>query len=135
MNVTNTATQAAAGAWQTYHSSRGGFTVEYPAGWHVDETTNADGSIATVFTPGAGGEGIDIDVRRGAPQVEADDIPNTRCRPVTVAGLSGTRCFDTISFSTAATLSGQGKTFTLSSGKHGDQATFDHMLNSFRLAA
>ncbi len=132
MKPVDSPTHTPDGSWQAYHSPRGGYTVEYPAGWRVDEAMNGDGSLVTVFAPPTGGTGIGISVRQGAPQVESNDIPNTRCRQVTVAGLSGTRCFDTISSSTSATLYGRGKTFTISAGKHGDQATFEHILNSFR---
>src|SRR6266508_3279876 len=40
-------TTAAATVWQSYHSTRGGYTVEYPATWTVNEQAGAAGVVAT----------------------------------------------------------------------------------------
>lgn len=60
------------------------------------------------------------------------DMPNTRCQQVTVSDLSGTRCFDTISFSTTTTLIGRGKAYILvGSGQRLDQNIYQRYLDSF----
>jgi hypothetical protein len=51
-----------------------------------------------------------------------------------VGALPGTRCFDTLSFTTATTLVGQGRAYVIATtGKHPDQTTYARLLRSFRL--
>jgi hypothetical protein len=118
-------------AWQAYHSQSAGYRVEYPAGWVASEQANADGSIATTFAPTAAGASITVLVMPGS-SIPADDLPNTRCQQVTIGGLAGIRCFDTLARSTSVALSGQNKTFTISpEGKHLDSQIFERFLSSF----
>jgi hypothetical protein len=120
-------------AWQTYHSQSAGYRVEYPAGWVASEQANAGGSFATTFAPSGGGASITVLVMPGA-SIPADDLPNTRCEQVTIGGLAGTRCFDTIARSTSVVLSGQGGTFTIAAdGKHLDSQIFERFLSTFAL--
>jgi len=117
--------------WQRYHSDQASYSIEYPSDWTANERQDTNGSITTVFAPTDGGAGITVMLRVGAPPVESNDIPNTRCQPVTIGGLSGTTCFDTIALAVSTTLTGQGKSFHISAGKGVPRDTYQHLLNSF----
>ena len=121
----------ASGAWQTYRSERAGYSVKHPADWTVGEQAKPDGSVVTTFSAAGGGPSIVVATALGQAASE-NDLPNTRCEQVTIGGLPGTRCFDTITRSTAITLVGQGKTFTIIAvGKHPDAQIFERFLSSF----
>jgi hypothetical protein len=128
-----TMTTAAATAWQTYQSVQGGYTVEYPATWIVNEQVGAAGTVATTFTPSGGGAGMIITVRPTDPaQQEPLDLPNTRCQPVPGNRGIATRCLDTIARSTATTFVGQDRTYTITmEGKGMDENIYQHTLDSF----
>jgi hypothetical protein len=116
--------------WQTYRSEPAGYRVEYPAGWTVSEQTLPGGTFLTTFTP-ADGSGIAVSVQPGEI-LPANDLPNTRCEQVTIGGLAGTRCLDTLGQSTAITLVGQGKTFTIiAEGKRVEAQILQRLLNTF----
>jgi hypothetical protein len=117
--------------WQRYRSDRAGYSVDYPSVWTANERDDTDGSITTVLAPTGGGAGISIITRFGVPSVDSNDIPNTRCQEVTIGGLSGTSCVDTIALTISTTLVGLGKTFNISAGKGVPRDTYQHMLNSF----
>jgi hypothetical protein len=105
--------------------------VEYPADWTVGEQAKPDGSVVTTFSAASGGPMIVVTTMPGQIASE-NDLPNTRCEPVTIGGLPGTRCLDTISRSTAITLVGQGKTFTIvAAAKHLDAQIFKRFLDHF----
>jgi len=126
------AASANTGAWQTYRSAQGGFHVDYPADWTVSERGDADGTLTTTFAPTGGGAGIVVIVRPGGPVEDNSDIPNVRCRSVTIGGLSGKRCLDTIAFSVSTTLVGQDKIYTIAaSTKRADQNVYQRLLESF----
>jgi len=120
--------------WQTYQGTAAGFTVEYPADWTAAETVGADGVPAVTFSDPGGRTGIEVSVRpSGDVGTPGLDVPNTRCQPVSIAGLAGMRCLDTISFGIATTLTGDGKTYVIASvGKRPELAVYDHLLASFR---
>ncbi len=125
-------------AWKTYQNERAGYAIEYPADWEIDEATESDGAEVTTFVPPSSnknGTELTVITRKGTSTAEEiPDMPNTRCRQVTVGKLSGTRCFDTIAFSTMTTFVGQGKIYILvGSGKRLDQNIYQHFLNSFAL--
>lgn len=124
----------ASGAWQTYRNKRAGYQVEHPADWTVGEQDGPAGAIVTTFT-GPAGMRIVVTVRPGA-SIPDGDVPNIRCEQVTVGGLKGTRCFDTISRSTSTTLVGQGKTYTIAgAGKRVDAAIYQRFLDSFAVVS
>ena len=121
----------ASGAWQTYRSERAGFRVEYPADWTVGEQAKPDGSVVTTFSAAGGGPSIVVTTVPGQVAAE-NDLPNTRCEQVTIGGLPGTRCLDTISRSTVITLVGQGKIFTIAAAaKHLDGQILERFLDHF----
>lgn len=122
-----------ADGWSTYQNQQEGFSITYPAGWTASESS-ADGINRTLLAPNDGGMGISIVVQAGEmPAAESTDIPNTRCEQVTVGGMSGSTCFDTISQSTTTTVVGQGKTYTFSATKLPDATIYQAILNSFTL--
>jgi hypothetical protein len=118
--------------WQTYRSAQGGFHVDYPADWTASERGDAGSTLTTTFAPPGGGAGIAVIVRPGGPVEDNSDIPNVRCRSVTIGGLSGKRCLDTIAFSVSTTLVGQDKIYMIvASTKRADQNVYQRLLESF----
>jgi hypothetical protein len=124
-----------ADAWKTYRNDRAGYAIDFPATWKVDERIDPDGADVTTFSPDPDrvGMGVTVIVRNGESGVgEIPDLPNSRCEPVMVGQLSGTRCFDTIAFSTTTTFMGGGKTYILvSSGKRLARDIYQRFLESF----
>ena len=122
-------------SWRRYHNKPAGYALDYPASWTIHEQTSADGSVTTTFTPPHEALGFSVTMWRGAVADDgSSDIPNTRCRPVMVAGLPGTRCFDTISFTTSTSVVAHGRTYYVSgAGKRQVAAIYDHVVRSFRL--
>ncbi len=124
-------------SWQTYRNESAGYAVDYPAAWTVAERTERDGSLLTTFAPTGGGPGIAV-ITRASELAEGDDgdLPHTRCQPVTVGGLSGRRCFDTIAFSTITALVAQGKSnLIVTIGRRLDPAIYQRLLDSFQVLA
>jgi hypothetical protein len=123
----------AADDWQTYRSAQAGYRVDYPAGWMASERSEADGRRVTTFQPVAGGVGITVIAQPGGTAADNADLPNTRCQPVSVGGLSGTRCFDTIAMTTTTILMSQNTTFLIvAPGRRLDQQIYQRFLESFR---
>lgn len=121
-------------AWQSYGNARAGYTVEYPAGWTVNERAGAGGGWITTFAPSNGGAGIEVMVQAGETGAADNDLPNTRCEAVMVAGIPATRCRDTISFTTTTTFSSRGNTYSIvAAGKQIDATAYQHLLDSFQL--
>jgi hypothetical protein len=133
--VIPTSAPAASQDWKTYRNAQAGYSVAYPPDWKAVEVPGARGEFITKFTPAAGDASIVIAVRPIDPdQQEPIDLPNTRCRIVTVGGLSGVRCFDTISLSGSTTVAGKGKQFIITTtGKRPDENLYQRFLDSFQL--
>jgi hypothetical protein len=130
----STATET--GGWKTYHSEQSGFRAEYPTDWIVSEQTSSDGSNVTTFSSIDGGAGIMVLVQSGEfGGTGSLDLPNTRCEEVTVGGITGTRCFDTLSFSTSTSVVSQGKTYIITSiSKRLDAMIYNSFLASFQFS-
>ena len=125
-------------AWKTYRNDRAGYAVDYPADWTIDERSETDGTSVTTFAPpGPNQGGIELTVitqNETASAGEIRDMPNTRCQPVRVGKMSGTRCFDTLAFNTTTTLIDQGKVYILAgSGKRLSQSIYQHFLDTLVL--
>jgi hypothetical protein len=133
--VIPTSAPAASQGWKTYRNTQAGYSVAYPPGWKAVEVPGASGEFITKFTPAAGDGSIVIAVRPIDPdQKEPIDLPNTRCQLVTVGGLSGVRCFDTISLSGSTTVAGKDKQFIITTtGKRPDENLYQRFLDSFQL--
>ena len=123
----------ATGAWKTYHNTEAGYSAEYPADWTVNESAGINGEFITTFTAPNDGQGIVVSIQNGEAAVEEiPDMPNTRCQPVTISGLSGRRCFDTIASSISTTFLAHGRQYTVTTfGKHLDQNIDQRFLESF----
>ncbi len=130
-----TASASVAGVWKTYRNDRAGYAVDYPATWKLNERTDPDGADVTTFSPNPdqAGVGMTLIVRDGKSGAEGiTDLPNSRCEPVMVGQLSGTRCFDTIAFSTTTTFMDRGRAYILvSSGKRLAPDIYQRFLESF----
>jgi hypothetical protein len=124
----------ASGAWQPYRSAQAGYSLDYPANWVANERAEANGRRVTTFVPAAGGAGVTVIAQPGGAPADSADLPNTRCQPVSVGGLPGTRCLDTISMTTTTTLTTQGTTYLIvAPGRRLDQQIYQRLLDSFRL--
>ncbi|MGB8327222.1 MAG: hypothetical protein WCE48_06555 [Steroidobacteraceae bacterium] len=121
--------------WQTYRSERGGFSVDIPSTWTVEERVDAQGGLVTLLTPPAGAA-VSVTSRADQSPNEGDaDLPNTRCKNVLVAERPGRTCLDTIAFSVSTTVLAAGKTYIITSGrKPGDRRLYDRILASFRIS-
>ncbi|HEY3230385.1 MAG TPA: hypothetical protein VGJ87_14280 [Roseiflexaceae bacterium] len=133
--VIPTSAPAASQDWKTYRNAQAGYSVAYPPDWKAVEVPGARGEFITKFTPAAGAASIVIAVRPIDPdQKEPIDLPNTRCQLVTVGGLSGVRCFDTISLSGSTTVAGKDKQFIITTtGKRPNEKLYQQFLDSFQV--
>lgn len=136
IHVSATATPiTAATSAQTYRSAQGGYAVDYPIGWTVNERVTADNMLITTFMPAGGGIGISIIVQPNEQPLVAAEDPNTRCDAVTIGSLSGLRCFDTIAMTISMTLVGQGKTYRITTSRKGfGSDVFQRLVESFRVS-
>ncbi len=119
--------------WLNYTNAPTGYTVEYPAGWTVDEQTKD----ITVFTSSDGLASIIVSAKPAPPDQteppEPSDLPNVRCQQVKIGPAFGTSCFDTIAISRTTTLWHESVIYTLTAtGKGMDRDIYDHLVNSFR---
>lgn len=137
--VTLAATSSAsmADAWKTYRNDQAGYTIDFPPTWKVDEHMDPDGADVTTFSPqpNPAGTGFTVIVQNGVSGVGGiADLPNSRCEPVMVGQLSGTRCFDTIAFSTTTIFMGRGRAYILvGSGKRLARDIYQRFLESFTI--
>lgn len=125
---------AASQGWQTYRNDQAGYSVAYPPDWRAAERSGAAGEFSASFMPENGGAGIQVAVRPLDPeQREPLDLPNAKCKPVTVVGARGFRCFDSLSFTTTTTLAGKDKQFVITaSGKQLSPDIYQRFLDSFQ---
>jgi hypothetical protein len=140
LRIAIASTAAAGDPWQSYHSDRGAFEAGYPADWIVSEETRTDGAVVTTFASASGGVWIAVISQTPLPaQIEPPepvDIPNTRCEVITVDGLPGTRCFDTIAFSTTTTFMNERRSYTVIASTKGTQPDiYQRFLDSFNALA
>ncbi|MGI9146598.1 MAG: hypothetical protein ACR2IK_08660 [Chloroflexota bacterium] len=115
--------------WQTYHSLSGAFTVAFPPDWSVQD--NVDDRGATMVALASGDGASAIAVRAAAGGADNADLPNTLCSTVTVAGLIGSRCIDTLGRSLVVTLNGGSSDYQLVTARRGDSSVFEQVLASF----
>lgn len=119
--------------WRIYTDAQTGYTVEYPAGWTVDEQAKD----VTTFTSLDGQASIMVSAKPAPPDQteppEPSDLPNTRCQQVKIGPAFGTSCFDTVAFSRSTTLWHERMIYTLTATSKGmDRGIYDHLVNSFR---
>jgi hypothetical protein len=120
--------------WPVFTSVQGGYRLRYPPGWRVKESTGTGGPVLSLLPPR--GTGITVLVTFTAPpEAGTADLPNTRCQPIRVGGLAGSRCLDTISMVVSATLQGQERWYVLTTSLRRPAApsgAYDRVLASFR---
>jgi len=128
-------TDSATAGWLTYTNLQAGYSAKYPADWTVNESVGGNGELVTMFMAPDNAQGLSVNVLNGETIVEeSPDMPNTRCRQVTISGASGQRCFDTLAFSLSTTFSGHDKQFAVVSiGKHPDETIYQSFLENFTM--
>jgi hypothetical protein len=87
--------------WQTFRSDADGFSVAVPVDWVASAQTRVDGADVINLAAPDNTSGVMIVVQPSADATSANDLPNTRCQPITVGGQPATRCMDTLSFASS----------------------------------
>ena len=130
----NSSLDPAVAGWPAFTSHQGGYRLRYPPGWRVKESAGTGGPVLSLLPPR--GTGITVLVTFTAPpEAGAANLPNTRCQPVRVGGLEGSRCLDTISMVVSTTLQGRERWYVLTTSLRRPAApigAYDRMLASFR---
>src|SRR4051812_40754083 len=86
------------GGWGTHGDDPGGYAIDFPADWTVEQQQGAADEAITLFLDASGALRMMIDVGPLDPRAAvADDLPNVRCRPAMVGQLPARRCLDTTS--------------------------------------
>jgi hypothetical protein len=116
-----------------YQNAQAGYSVEYPSDWTVTESVGQNGEFITTFKLPKEEQAVTVNVLTGEAVVqETPDMPNTRCEQITISGVSGQHCFDTLNFSVSTTFTGHGRQYSLVTvGKHPDETVYQHFLDSF----
>jgi hypothetical protein len=128
-----TTADPAISGWPVFTSVAGGYRLRYPPGWRVKESTGTGGPVLSLLAPR--GAGISVLVTFTPPPERASNAPNTACRPVTVAGLAGSRCLDTVAKVVTTTLKGQERWYVLTASLRRPAApagAYDRVLASFQ---
>jgi hypothetical protein len=131
-----TSTDPAVAGWKVFTSVPGGYRLRYPPGWRAKESSGSGGPVLSLLPPR--GAGISVLVTSTAPpEGGTASAPNTRCRPVRVGGLEGSRCQGTVSMVVSTTLKGRNRWYVLTTSLRRPPApagAYDRVLASFRLA-
>lgn len=131
--TTAVATVIATSGWQTYNNVQAGYSSKYPADWTVNESVGINGELITMFMAPNNGQGIIVSVLKSEAAVEEiPDMPNTRCQQVTISGLPGQRCLDTVASSFSTTFLVNSKQYAIATfGKYPDENIYQSFLESF----
>ena len=123
--------------WTKYQNIEAGYSIEYPADWTLKESTGASGELITTFAAPNDLQGIIVGVLPGELVPDPNlDMPNIRCQQVSISGLSGQRCFDTVAFSISTTLVSQEKQYSIATfGKHPNETIYERFLESFTVTS
>ena len=129
-----TTADPAVSRWPVFTSVAGRYRLRYPPGWRVEESTGTGGPVLSLLAPR--GAGISVLVTfTPPPEGGASNAPNTACRPVTVGGLAGSRCLDTLSKVVTTTLKGRERWYVLTASLRRPPApagAYDRVLASFQ---
>ena len=124
----------AGSTWPAFASVQGGYRLRYPPGWRVKESTGTGGPVLSLLPPSGAGVTVLV-IFTPPPEADAARLPNTRCQPVRVGGLAGTRCLDTISMVVSTILQGRERWYVLTTSLRPPAAqsgAYDRVLASFR---
>jgi hypothetical protein len=126
---------APAGAdWPAFKSVQGGYRLRHPPGWRVKESTGTGGPVLSLLPPR--GAGITVLASwTPPPEAGAAGLPNTRCQPVRVGKLEGSRCLETLSMVVSTTLQDRQRWYVLTTSLRRPAAprgAYDRVLASFR---
>src|ERR1700687_6095572 len=103
--------------WEIYRTERGGFRIDVPVTWTIEERVDVRGVLITTLTPPSGAA-ISLISQPGTSLNQGDaDLMNTRCTEVTIAERSARTCLDTISFSVSTTVVGSDRTYVITSNR------------------
>jgi hypothetical protein len=120
--------------WPEFASVQGGYRLRHPPGWRVRERAGDGGPVLSLLPPA--GAGISVLVTFTVPpEAGAAGLPNTRCRPVRVGPLAGSRCLDTVSGSVTTVLRGRDRWFVLTTSTRrpaGPRGAYDRVVASLR---
>jgi hypothetical protein len=125
---------AAPPGWPEFASVQGGYRLRHPPGWRVKERAGDGGPVLSLLPPA--GAGISVLVTFTVPpEAGAAGLPNTRCRPVRVGRLAGSRCLDTVSMSVTTVLRDRDRWFVLTTSARRPAApkgAYDRVVASLR---
>jgi FG-GAP repeat len=83
---------APAGAgWPAFTSVQGGYRLRHPPGWRVKESIGTGGPVLSLLPPRGAGITV-LATWTPPPEAGAAGLPYTRCQPVRVGKLEGSRC-------------------------------------------
>jgi hypothetical protein len=93
-----------------------------------------DDVYITAFTPADGGSAVTVVVQPGEPPAVVQSEKSKRvCQGVTVARLSGRRCFDPDSSTTSTILDGKGRIYTITTTANPlDEQLYQQFVDSFK---
>lgn len=118
-----------AGGWMAYQNEPGGFALEIPAGWVVQETIEV-GSVLVSFSAPGGGTAMTVQVP-GSAGGGPSDLPNVRCQEIMVGGLPAVRCRDTVSGGDVTSVAAPDRTYAITNLGKGTGDVYEHMLGTF----
>ena len=119
--------------WVTYVSTAGGYAIDMPADWTVDEQPDQAGQMIALLMDGSGTRQLMIAAAPFDPaSADFDDLPNVRCQQVMIGELAARRCLDTIARTLITTASSTDRTYTFVTERR-LSAEVEPMLASFRL--
>lgn len=97
----------------SYVSEAGGYTVDHPTAWTVEEHVDESGIVATTFSNASGTVLTISSTPNGAVLPgSVTDLPHVRCQTVTIGELEGRRCVDTLSRTVSTTIITAERTLT-----------------------
>jgi hypothetical protein len=125
---------SAVAGWPAFASLQGGYRLRYPPGWRIKESVGTGGPVLSLLPPRGAGISV-LATSTTPPEAGAANLQNTRCQPIRVGGLGGSRCLDTISMSVSTTLQGRERWYVLTTSLRRPSApagAYERVLASFR---
>jgi hypothetical protein len=130
-----TSPDPAVSSWPVFTSVPGGYRLRHPPGWRLKESSGSGGPVLSLLPPRGGGISVLV-TSTAPPEAGTVDLPNTRCRPVTVGGLEGRRCLDSSAMVVSTALQGRDRWYVLTASLRRPAVpapVYDRVVGSFRL--